>query len=273
MSTLALERFDGIALDDLVSEAGLMTRVDRKYIVPASDLAAVLDELPDATAALDIENARSFAYESVYFDTPDLLSFMMAARPRRRRFKVRTRSYVDTGGTFLEIKTRGARGTTVKDRVPYDASTARLSDEAVEAVGEALVAISVDEARSEQLAPTLMTKYRRATLLAPDRIARTTIDTNLVWERPDGSGLALPHTAIVETKSPSSASMVDRLLWRHGHRPAAISKYATGLAACTPDIPRNKWARVLRGPFAHAVPFTGSAFSSTTAQRTSAHLI
>ena len=50
----------------------------------------------------------------------------MAARPRRRRFKLRTRSYLDTGSSYLEIKTRGARGTTVKERDEYD--TARRAE-------------------------------------------------------------------------------------------------------------------------------------------------
>lgn len=259
----AIARFGAIGLDALVSEAALMTRVDRKYLVPLADLDAIIALLPRETVALEIDGARNFAYESVYFDTPDLLSFTMAARPRRRRFKIRTRSYVDTGGTYLEIKTRGARGTTVKERTPYAAPGSALTDEALACVAEAFEAIGVDESRSDELGATLITRYDRATLLAPDRVARTTIDTGLVWERPDGSGIALPTMAIVETKSPSQASLVDRLLWRHGHRPASISKYATGLAACTPGIARNRWARVLRGPFAAAVPFDSPVTSST----------
>jgi hypothetical protein len=55
--------------------------------------------------------------------------------------------------------------------------------------------------------------------------------------------------AIVETKSGHHASAVDRLLWAHGHRPATISKYATGLAAMRPDLAANKWGRVLTRDF------------------------
>ncbi|OUE09106.1 hypothetical protein CMsap09_09190 [Clavibacter michiganensis] len=56
--------------------------------------------------------------------------------------------------------------------------------------------------------------------------------------------------AIVETKSGSRPSAVDRLLWSHGHRPSTISKYGTGLAALRDDLPSNKWNRVLRRHFA-----------------------
>ncbi|MFV0316059.1 MAG: molecular chaperone, partial [Microthrixaceae bacterium] len=45
---------------------------------------------------------------------------------------------------------------------------------------------------------------------------------------------------------------LDRALWRRGYRPTSLSKYATGLAALDPDLPRNRWARILRGPIASA---------------------
>jgi hypothetical protein len=54
---------------------------------------------------------------------------------------------------------------------------------------------------------------------------------------------------IIETKSGSRTSEVDRLLWSHGHRPATISKFGTGLAAMRHDLPSNKWARVIRHHF------------------------
>lgn len=245
-----LGRFAPVTLDDLVTEAALLTRVDRKYVVPRTRVDDVLAALDPATRVLEIDADRSFAYESVYFDTPDLLSFHMAARPRRRRFKLRTRRYLDTGGAFLEIKTRGARGTTVKDREPYDPTlTDRLTADARGDVADALDAIGVRGDRAHELQPTLLTRYRRTTLLSPDGVGRATVDTDLEWLRPDGRGFALPGTAIVETKSGAAASQVDRTLWRAGIRPSSVSKYATGMAALDDRLPGNRWARLLRGPF------------------------
>lgn len=247
----ALDRFDPVTLDDLVAEAALLTRVDRKYVVERGRVARILDSLDAGTRVLEIDGARRFAYASVYFDTPDLLSFRMAAQPRRRRFKLRTRSYLDTGAAFLEIKTRGARGTTVKERDVYDPGQADLlTDDARREVAGALGAIGVPGRRADDLRATLVTRYRRATLLAPDGVGRATVDTDLAWDEPDAGGFTLPHLAIVETKSGPVASSVDRALWRAGVRPATVSKYATGLAALHPELPRNRWARLLRGPFA-----------------------
>jgi hypothetical protein len=244
------DRFDAVTLDALVAEASLLTRVDRKYVVPHADLERVIAALDPRTRVLEIDSARDFAYESVYFDTPDLLSFRMAAQPRRRRFKLRTRNYLDTGTSYLEIKTRGARGTTVKDRDEYDLrDRERLTDDARDDVADAFATIGVAAERADELGATLLTRYRRATLLAPDGCGRATVDTALEWIEPDGHGFALPGTAIVETKSGAQPSGVDRALWRAGHRPATVSKYATGLAALHPSLPRNRWARLLRGPF------------------------
>ncbi|BDV31224.1 polyphosphate polymerase domain-containing protein [Microbacterium terricola] len=250
MTAAALLRFEPLSLDELVSEAALLTRVDRKYVVPRGDLAAILGAIDEPARVLEIDGAREFGYASVYFDTPDLLSYRMAAQPRRRRFKLRTRSYLDVGTSFLEIKTRGARGTTVKERSAYDPDRADvLTNDALVEVAGAFDAIGVPAERADDLLPTLTTRYRRATLLAADGAARATIDTDLQWIAPDGSAFELPDIAIVETKSPAAASRIDRLLWRAGHRPSTVSKYATGLAAMHPALPRNKWARLLRTSF------------------------
>ena len=97
-----------VDLDELATIADLQTRTDRKYLVPQHYLEHFLARL-DARA-LEIRGARTFAYESVYFDTPDFASYLGAARRRPRRFTVRTRTYAESGECMLEVKTRDARG-------------------------------------------------------------------------------------------------------------------------------------------------------------------
>ena len=245
-----MNHLETISLDELIAAAALQTRVDRKYILRADEADAVLAGLDAGTRILEIDGQRASNYESVYFDTPELLSYRMAATGRRRRFKLRTRSYVDTAESYLEMKTRGARGTTVKDRLPYlmDDRDA-LTRDGREYADAALDGIGISHPEDLYLVPTLVTRYRRATLFLPGSQSRTTIDTDLSWETSDGAVLRLPRSVIIETKSGSRTSEVDRLLWSHGHRPATISKFATGLAAMRRDLPSNKWARVLRRHF------------------------
>lgn len=249
-----LARFEGIDLDSLIAEASLQTRVDRKYVLSRESARHVVAGFDDATRVLDTHGIRSFRYESVYFDTPDLLSFRMAAHPRRRRFKLRTRTYLDAQTAFLELKTRGARSATVKERVQYPhTERTTLTDLARSYAAEGFSAIGVAEERADDLGSRLTTTYRRATFVAPDGSARCTLDTELRWVDVEGTTLLTPRLAVIETKSGAAASAFDRALWRAGHRPVSISKYATGLAALHPGLPRNRWARLLRGPFADAI--------------------
>ncbi|WP_454118385.1 polyphosphate polymerase domain-containing protein [Microbacterium lacticum] len=257
-----------VSLDELTADAALLTRVDRKYVVPMSDAAALLDAIrPAEPHALDIAGERASSYRSVYFDTPDLLSYRLAAHGRRRRFKLRTRTYVDTDAAYLEMKTRGARGLTRKERDEYaTADAGRLTPDARDEVAVALDAIGVAPERADDLDPVLQTLYRRTTLLVPDAAgdapSRVTLDLDLAWVAAAGDGFMLPEYAIVETKSPGRVGIVDRSLWRLGHRPQRISKYATGLATLRPTLPRNRWARVLSGAFGSPCPVR-----TTTAHR------
>lgn len=263
------------SLKELNSAASLLTRVDRKYLVPSSAAQDVVDTLTERALVLDIDGHRSFAYASTYFDTPGLDSYLQAARKRRHRFKVRTRSYLDSGLTFLEVKTRGPRGATVKQRLDYRPQDAdRLTQDGLAFVVTCLVPLTGSRQEAQRIAqslrPVLTTTYRRTTLHLPGDDARATIDTDLTWapltvctsapsrtfparggrrSRPPAVRHGTPRTAgpfaVVETKNPARCSPADRYLWACGHRPTRLSKYATGMAALHPELPANKWHRLL----------------------------
>ncbi|ROS79062.1 polyphosphate polymerase domain-containing protein [Cellulomonas sp. PhB143] len=241
-----------VGLEALDAQAALQTRVDRKYVVPLSATDGILAELTatePATAVLEIAGARSFGYESVYFDTPDLDSYHLTVRRRRRRFKVRTRAYLETGGCWLEVKTRGARGTTVKQRTACGADDRRrLTAHGRDFVAAVLHDAGVAPVPVDELAPTLVTRYRRTTLLLGGATAsRATIDTGLGWslDDPARTTAGVDGLAVVETKTGSAASALDRVLWSRGHRPVRISKFGSGLATLRPELPSTPWNRVI----------------------------
>ena len=241
-----LSGLPAVGLDELNAEAALQTRVDRKYVVP-EDLAQELLATFDAEVrVLEMDGSRCFAYDSVYFDTAQLDSYLLAAHGRRRRYKVRTRTYVDSAISFLEVKTEGAREATVKERIPYELSDrSRLTAEGLDYVNETL-ATAVGGAPAEPLGPVLETRYHRTTLYLPESGSRATIDTNVTWQCPGEQAWVLDGAVILETKSGSASGPLDRHLWAHGVRPSRISKFATGMAALRPDLPANRWNRTLR---------------------------
>ncbi len=235
----------GISLGDLNEAAALQARVDRKYILDPAQLAALLDGLTDRLAALEIDGQRSFGYESVYFDTPDLESFRSAAHKRRKRFKVRTRSYLDTRTTMLEVKTKGQRGGIVKTRQEHEfGRRAELDRHAADFIDPLLGRHGF----AATLRPTLATRYDRMTVVDLDDVTRMTIDSGLRCLATSGASIGLDRY-IVETKSADSPSVADRWLWRSGIRPSTISKFGTGMAALDPSLPSNRWNRTLNRYF------------------------
>ncbi len=246
---LDLDRYTRASLEEVVSEAALLTRVDRKYLLPLAAARDAIEEETRGARILEICGRRSFAYDSVYFDTEDHLSYRLTAQRRRRRFKIRTRTYIDTGSTYLELKTKSGRGSTVKERMEYRPSHRReLTREGRVFLASRLVKHAHDAALVDDLRPSLVSQYERITLVMTDG-SRVTIDQRLRWHDRNGTTIALPEHLIIESKSLGRPNRLDRALWRAGHRPSGISKFGTGTAALHPELPSNKWSRTLDGPF------------------------
>ncbi len=237
-----IDSLPAISLRELNRLAALQNRVDRKYVVDANELASAIGQLSNRLAVLDIDGRRTFGYESVYFDTVDLRSFFDAARSRRRRFKVRTRTYLDSGDVMLEVKRRDGRGRTIKKRRPHSSSADVLDSAAVDFIDSQLDQPGL----GVSLQPTLTTSYRRTTVVDLDGVARVTIDGELQFGRPGGQSDGLDDRLVLETKSSGRPSAMDRTLWQLGIRPSKISKYGTGLAVLDPTLPANKWHRTIR---------------------------
>ena len=240
--TAALRDIEPISLAEVLAVAELQVRKDRKYLLPIDLVDAAVSGVQGEVRVLDIDGRRDFGYESLYFDTPDRLSYFDAAQRRPRRFKVRIRTYLDSDASMLEVKVRDARGSTVKHRQTHrvDARDRLTSD------GRDFVASTGHVPVVDDLTPSLQTSYQRATLVCGDGDARATVDTDIRWNDPERSmTTSLEGVALIETKTTGRPCEVDRSLWRLGVRPTTVSKYCTGLAALHPELPANKWHRVL----------------------------
>ena len=193
-----------------------------------------------------MDGLRTFEYDSVYFDTPQLDSYLLAARGRRRRFKIRTRTYVDSAASFLEVKTEGGREATVKERIPYGpADRSRITAEGLAYVNDTLAA-AVGAVPAGPLGPVLETRYRRTTLFLPGSGSRATLDEARHLAAPGADPLAPgPGPSCSRPSRARRPGPLDRHLWANGIRPSRISKFATGMAALCPELPANRWHSTL----------------------------
>lgn len=231
-----------ISLPEINSVAGLMTRVDRKYFVPRDLLAGLIEANP-GLRVLQIGQERVHRYWSTYFDTPDFTFFRQHAQGRRQRYKVRVRTYA-TGDSFLEVKSKGYRGQTVKERIPHRGSAIDLGPQ-----GRHLLAGAGLGDLTAALVPVVQTRYDRITLTqGQDRIT-CDLDLACIAGRVEFAG---PQAALVETKTASGRSFFDRELARLGIRPHSVSKYCIGAGLHYPGLPANRWRRTIRRHFTAA---------------------
>ena len=241
---------DPIGLDELLELAELQTRVDRKYFVPAEVFRRVIGRLSGELRVLDIDGKRTFGYESVYFDTPDLTTYKAHVQRRRQRFKARTRTYTDSGLCMFEVKLAGARGETVKERVPHpERYRAELTEGALDHLRSTLCR-AYHQDLPAGMAPTLVTTYRRTTFVTRSGDARLTCDVGLKAQDLQHEVSDTGTHVLVESKAGGQGgSAADRILRELGVRPASVSKYAVAVAALHPELPSNPWHQTLRRYF------------------------
>ena len=246
-----LEGMEPISLDELNAQARLMTRVDRKYFVPRQLFIQLLRATENDFQVLEIAGKHRFEYRTVYFDTPDFRFFRDHVQGRRQRFKVRTRTYVDTGSSHLEVKSKGYRGQTVKQRIahpidrPFELTGS--GQNFVASILDAEAGLSVQpQVAADDLTPVLETVYDRITLTHDEQ--RLTCDLDIATRSGDYSHVG-PTDVLVETKSRGGVSIWDELLGQAGIREHKVSKYCVGAALLNPDLPSNPWNRTIRRYF------------------------
>ena len=110
-----LGRFEPISLQQMDGVA-LLNRTDTKYMLHTRQLVRVLRALTAQYQILEIEGLRMHRYQTVYFDTADFELYRQHHAGGGNRYKVRSRKYVDSGLTCLEVKLKTNTDRTIKSR-------------------------------------------------------------------------------------------------------------------------------------------------------------
>jgi len=228
-----LEKMQPVTLEEMKS-VKLMNRTDTKFLTNETTLRGVLS---DAGAAgyrvLVTEQERQSPYQTVYFDTPQLRMFYDHHNRRLVRQKVRTRSYVRSQQTFLEIKRKNNHGRTSKKRIgiqPFEMMEFAGNPEACAYLARHSWFTVGD------LRPTLETRFTRITLVNPDLTERLTIDTRLGFRNfRTGQAASLQDAVIIELKQDGRArSQMRSIFLDHRIKPMRVSKYCIGITLTEP---------------------------------------
>lgn len=241
-----------VSLDELNARAPLLDRLENKYVVSAAAFAQAMTTLRDDFDILAIGGETTFTYETIYYDTESLLAYRQHAQGKRRRFKIRCRRYVDSDLYFFEVKLKGPRGRTVKQRMVYD--DARHGQDTLDEAATEFVRRCVEdtygESFAENLRAQLTMRYRRLTLVGKGCPERLTVDFGLEFVGPGGAEVwAPPETLIVEVKSKNGRGIGDRVMRSSGARGGTCSKYCVGLNLVRPGMQYNVFKQLLSTHF------------------------
>lgn len=234
-----------ISLDEMRA-VKLMNRIDTKFILDQESVITLLKEASLLGYRVQTNDGIfAYRYDTLYFDTEERAMYVAHHNQQLNRQKIRTRRYVESGTTFIEVKDKNNRGRTNKRRIEIPAKNFadfRTSDKANDFVS----AISRHDITT--LSASLSTRFVRITLVNPNLSERITIDLDLHYEDVrSGRSAEVKGMAIAELKQDGRVdSTTKRLLSQMGIKPFKVSKYCLGTALTVEGIKRNRMLEKIR---------------------------
>ncbi len=240
MSTLIhiLNQFEPISLEQM-DAVKLLDRCETKYAFNKAQLQQFLPQLFNDYRILVVESARISRYRSLYFDTGDYALYHSHHNGKLNRYKVRHRTYVESGTGFFELKFKTNKGRTIKKRFAWQDSSSAMGEQASAFLRKH------SSLNPEHLKEAIWVNYSRMTLVNKNSPERLTIDTGLEFEW-EGKLYQLPELVIAELKQEGKASspFID-LMKNNGIRKGSLSKYCMAIGLTKQDVKKNRFKPVL----------------------------
>jgi hypothetical protein len=240
------QKMPTITLDEM-SAIKLMNRVDTKYVLSEETCHELLRRAAKDYSVQVIGDVRACRYSTLYYDTADLDMYTTHHNRHLTRQKIRTRTYVESGITFIEVKNKTNRGRTKKKRIAID-------EEFFARVTQSAEATEFLRQRAnytpEDIAPALITSFDRITLVNHAHTERLTIDMNLRFTNmrsAEPQEQQIERMVIVELKQDGLcySPMKDIMLGLRV-KPLKVSKYCVGTALTNPTVKANRFKAKIR---------------------------
>ena len=230
-----LAGFDPIRLRDLENKS-LMDRVDTKFMIDSRVFPRILMNLKSDYYALDINQRRINLYETLYFDTAHQDLYLSHHNGQLNRYKVRSRQYVNSHLSFLEVKYKNNKKRTIKNRIKISDFNQGFKKQELEFLKDFC------PFDPSQLQPCLWNTFYRITLVSKETIERLTLDFSLEFSNKYGRVL-LPNLVIAEVKQEgfSTDSVFIQEMRLNDIRPGGFSKYCMGTALLDKKIKTNNF--------------------------------
>ncbi|MDD3858966.1 MAG: polyphosphate polymerase domain-containing protein [Bacteroidales bacterium] len=233
-----LQLFEPVRLEQLDS-VKLLNRVDTKFLLQADILPDILKSMQKDYFVLEINSSRICHYNTIYLDTPEFYFYNQHQTGRLERVKIRVRTYLETGKSFLEIKTKNNHSKKAKDRI------------SISGIGEIKCKkyqkfLQKKTDKTKILNPVIEVLYSRITLVNREFTERLTIDTDLSYKN-DNKSIQVSNLCIIELKQDKTAkSPVRKVLRDKRIFVSSLSKYCLGIASLYPQVKQNNIKEKIR---------------------------
>ena len=229
-----LEGMQPITLEQM-SSIRLMNRTDTKFVTNKEKLAKLLELAQSQYYAQSIDGLKVANYMTTYWDTNDHLFYMEHHNKRAPRQKVRVRTYLDNGTTYLEVKTKNNHGRTKKKRIEIPEHELEYGGESEDFV-QGLVRRDLDN-----IHPTVRNIFHRITLVNYGKTERLTIDYDVQFLNYEtGVKADVGPLVIIELKRDGNVySPVLALLKKLRIKPSGFSKYCIGTVMTNRGLKHN----------------------------------
>ena len=227
---ITLKEMDGVKL---------MDRTDTKFTFKLDLLPQILKELVPFYNCLHIESKTMSKYQTLYYDTDNLMLYNKHHNGELNRFKIRHRTYVDSQLGYLEVKFKNNKGRTIKDRIKEKDPKKVLEDKSYSFLKEEL------PFDPNTLMPAVWVNYSRITLVNKFSAERLTIDLNLEFKK-DNNTVNLDELVIAEVKQEKKKPSPFILVMKKLHvREGSISKYCFAIAFMYSEAKKNNFKEKL----------------------------
>lgn len=248
-----LASFPPISLAEM-EEIRLMNRLDQKYLATVRQLEELLVMAKGKYMVQVIDGHRVCDYRTLYLDTPDEEMYLMHHNRRAPRQKIRVRTYLIGGDTFLEVKNKNNHGRTKKKRMhvggPEQPNILRAPDlmQQLDKVGGNELLEKCAWYRLDQLTPKMENHFERITLVNMAKTERLTIDCHIRFHHHETElDNTFDQLVVIELKRDGNVdSPVLDMMRKLRIRPSGFSKYCIGSLMTNPDLKQNNFRKKIR---------------------------
>ena len=213
-----------------------MNRIDSKYWFCINKLEQILQHVISDYYILVIDGKDNLPYTSTYFDTINNSMYNAHHNGKQNRYKIRKRSYISSGISFMEVKFKSNKGRTIKKRISSEFGNTQFTLQEIDFIKKQT------PYDYTELQCALINDFSRITLVNKNFKERCTIDLNIQFKYLT-TNIVLDQLVILEIKSEGNYnnSPLAIALREERIKKSGISKYCIGRAIVDPQLKQNRF--------------------------------